>query len=579
MNLLDGLDGLEQNNEDVVDDNVDKIRDLVKRVEFSQLLPDDLKELIKGKAKETVVKGGVYEKLQIMFKEYEDFMREKMKIFEVRDKLLCSEIGGIPLWGGELSTYDGEVLPADNAAESIRWSREYLAPLFEGIISVPEAKKRMNIRMEEIGRTISERSEQIELFLEIRLLLMEEGIKNPLLSKVRFAKVGFKKRKGILLKISSLNGNGKKFKNLAEITNNGFFSEMDSLIEEAKASYAPEAWDIYSDMYQQFVDMGLVKKPLYKEWVKKAKDGMKKRETELDVQNTEARAFILQVGQQDIVSMQQKSVLTDYLDYIGRGSSVLKLKPGIGRRLIDSELQLREILAGEHQGELYDDHISRKEHLLRSQNQNEFLRRTFQQLAALAMCRGKTIKTAQQSQQTLVHNERSVSKETFNKRRADYLREQADKKGMKHSIGEEEDKEIDVVSAAGGASGDVHEGNLLDSKEAENHKMAYWEITRVSSLNLWPPEANERYLRKVKDSGQHMTLTNNHLVVRTDEAEKLLRRRLIENLDKLPGTTVKNKRANLITMFQMVDETENAGDDFVDNIFRHTKMEEMNEAA
>ena len=574
-----------------VDQNREQVRDLLDRVDASTTLPDELKKYIKKQC-EVSVREHMYkpEQLRRMFMEYEKFIKTKNEIFGKRDEILFKEVQGIPLWGGEPMSFRGKTYPSSNTLEQVRWSIEYLEPLFEGFISIGEAKKRMGARMRELKKLAKDRVNQAKGFTYIRDLLKSKGVKSSLFSKTNFVNSSYEKRRGILLRIADIGrAEGDEFDDWSKDVQKDFFEEMEGLHEKAKTSSPPESWDIYREMYSKLLRMGISQKVAYRGWVEIVKEGLVRNETKIGTQVAHIRRNVRQFSIASDVSVEQEAMLYDYLDYLSGIPFRLKLKAGIGGRLINAELAVNEVLDKRNNSiEVPESSVDKKEILLNKQLDNEFLRRIFQLIVAYAMSRGSNVETSQKAQQELLETEENaIAKDAFLDRQNEYMEDfVAEKSDNAHVQMGDEYANFDTVSAVKESGDSIEVENKKEGMEVsgakeleQKHAMKYWEITRVASLRLAPPEANERYLRSVMASGQHLTLTNNYMVVNMREAERVLKGRVVENVNQLPGENSKDKRGYLLAMFSFIDEAKHADKDFVNRVFNKTTMHTMDKAA
>ena len=555
--------------------------ELLRKIEVSATLNQKLKDKFRAECELALDKDNPIAKfleLELALRRYEEFvLGMKTNFLYERDGFISGDIDGFSLWGGGQVNFGNETLTSEALKEKMFWLREFVEPLYENEhnlqkidVSDLEARRQtMQARMGEIKLEAGRRKKQIFEFQKIRQsqgTLAQQYKK--LFSLKLFKKATFEERRNILLRITDEVRKIDSENAWPQVQKKNFELEMRGKLAQAGKLSPSDAWEFYQAEYMKLRNRPKQLKGVdfLRSWCEYFKGLRKGCEEKIAKKIEEVKRDIAK----DSTTV---GTLKKDLDYISQISPQLKLETKLGTNITDLELQLLEKI-NNPEGEKEEKVTSIRESLLMAQQENEFIRRIFIQIAALAMAMGST-STASESQKQLVKGDlEEKSKIGFKKE--DQVKQAASQKTARNLEGGDAPQGVDALSAIQDKQAiqvQKGEGGLragIEESAQAKHKTDSWEMTRLIGINVWPPQQLENYLRKVKHTGHHLELTHNYLPVSFLYAATLLKQRIAANLQELPGKTAQRKKAYQGDFFNLIDGAQKIDDNFVERIFSYT---------
>ena len=265
-------------------------------------------------------------------------------------------------------------------------------------------------------------------------------------------------------------------------------------------------------------------------------------------------------------------------EYISALSPQFKLEANIGLSIVDLELRLWEKVHNPQGKQDQGESILGKqirENLLNAQENNEFIRRMFIQIAALGMAMGSIAPTANETQKQLVQSD-AVSQEKLKVSETERIAQTAAQKTPQSLSGAQAAEGVDTISAIEDEtaiqlqkSSSGIEATVGEEAQIKN-RIDSWELTRLIGVHPWPPQQLENYLRGVQHSGHHLKITHNYQQVSFTYAATLLKQRIVANLTELPGETALRKKIHQRVFFDYVNSAAKADSSFAERIFSYT---------
>lgn len=517
----------------VVHRNRQMLEDFLGCVEVKQL-PEHLRHRMSREVTMTYRERGLDQKdLDDLFVLYRVFMEGWDLSVEERDMTLASKCEGVNLWGGVEIMLKQGTYPAENSAERILWSREFMGALKAGILSISQAKINIKQRLQALLKERKIREKQVKSFLKLHKKAKRfKNVPSRVYSISLFGKADYKTRGNMIIRLSGL----LEEKGVIEGKDyHGFLGEINNMLAQAKSSSAVKAWDIYDEIAGRLKGKNL---PRCIELLSEARTLRDNVVREIKGQLNLVRSELRKADSENL-SNEERQKFSGYLDAFSGLASRLKMSQSLGVRIVETELQLISFLDNSS-ASVEDDYSQpdRIDYLLEVQNENEFVARTLHQVAALIMSSSPLLETEHAAQKELIsHSEMAVTEEGFLKKQHGYVEDTF----LENDFSEDDDLE-------------------------ERHKIAYWEQTRITAFKPSPVRANRDYLRDILVSGKHLQITNEYLVMNMERAKQVMRSRIIENLDQLPGTTANSKMGYYKTLISLIEGSEKMSRGFVEKI-------------
>lgn len=495
--------------------------------------------------------------------EYQEFLKQVDGHIDKREKILAVNYRDIPLWGG--TTVKDASISSEIASEYIRWESEFFVAFYRGAISLSTMEQMIRERMKALEQEALHRQSQIDKFFQMIEAFKSIGVrmKSSIFSQSRFANADYEQRAVIIESIAL------KMKKYPELEENAgqilqpTLAQIEAWKQQAANSEPTYAWWYHQKIIQELRPLKAPKGTHEAELIAEAKLGMVTAERQIK--------DFLKTAEQNPQSA---------LHTLQNAPTELKIKPGIGPSLVNMELKLLALLEEETEDE---SHIinNPKAYLLQCQMDNEFVRRSFHQIVALTLCMGQDSNTAHAAQQELISSQEAVSKEEFSQRQNSKLLEfAAQEAGVKQKMVEAEADTagLDTLSVIHDSEQSLELQQDQSSLQvattddaSEKHQVAYWEMTRIAGLNPWPAEANEKYLHQIRQSGQHLIVTDQYKVIGFKQARRRVKENILAGLHRLPGKSLRARKLLYGAMMSFVDESAHASGNLVDNIFSYTR--------